>query len=365
MEGYETQNMRILYIAEGLDRSEHHMIRAVQNRGNNTYLLLPQDNPLYASLLDQGVRVEPCTLRSRLDVRGIRKIRDMLQSNEIELVHCLRNNRPIANTLMATRGRPTPTVCYRGTMGNLHNWDPGSRLTYLSARIDRIIAVSHSVRQDLLTLGLPTHKIVTIHKGHDIAWYCSDSQMDLTTLGIPANAFVVGCVANMRPLKGVDVLVRALDHLTTSRDVHLLLIGEVRDHALEMLIQQPRYVNRVHAIGYRIDAATLLGACHVCCMPSLRREGLPRAVIEGMSQAVPALVSAIGGMTELVEDGVSGRVVPAGDAQALATVISTWAEDEKERLRCGKNAKLRIANKFSVEHTVKHTLALYQEMLKP
>ena len=357
-------SMRILYIAENLDRPEEHMIRQVHAAGHEVTVLLPKDVPAYDALEKGGIQALPLVLNGRMDLRAVHSITKTLNQENIELVHCLRNNRPLANTLLATHKRPTATVCYRGTTGNLNRWDPGARLTYLSSRVDRIVAVSEGVRQYLLTLEIPAQRIVTIHKGHDVAWYHTDTKPDLSEFGIPPDAFVVGCAANMRALKGVDVLVRSLDHLSTKRDVHLLLIGEVRDPALADLIQQPGYAKRVHALGFRQDASALSGACHAFCMPSLRREGLPRAVIEAMSQSVPPLVTAVGGMVELVEDGISGQVVPPGNPEALADAIATWVDDETGRLQCGRQAKQRIEQSFSLAQTVRKTLALYDDVLQ-
>ncbi len=325
-------------------------------------LLLPDSLPAFDRVRRAAVDVSHFVPRGRVDLRAVRRIRAEIRGYRPDVVHCLRQNRPLANTLLATRAEPVPTLCYRGTLGNLSWWDPGSRLTYLSSRIDRIIAVSEGVRHYLLDLGVPGERVVTIYKGHDVAWYESATRPDLSTFAIPENAFVVGCVANMRPLKGVDVLVRALDHLTTARDVRLLLVGEMRDRELAALIREPAYATRVHAIGERRDAVALAGACDMCCMPSVRREGLPRSVIEAMAQGLPALVSAVGGMVELVEDGVSGRVVAARDAGALAEVISAWAEDEEERQRLGAAAKRRIEGVFNIERTIEKTLALYSEV---
>ena len=355
--------MRIMYVADALDRSEEHIVRGVARAGHSVRALLPDTLTAVTGMREAGVEAVPFQPRGRMDLRAVRRIYREIASYEPDVVHCLRENRPLANLLWATRLRPTPTVCYRGTLGNLSWWNPGSRLTYLSRRVDRVVAVSEGVRRYLLDLGLPAERVVTIYKGHDVAWYECSERPDLAEFGISAGAFVVGCVANMRALKGVDFLVRALDHLTTRREVRLLLVGEVRDPKLAELIEQPAYARRVHAIGPRQDANAIAGACHICCMPSVRREGLPRAVIESMSQGLPAVVTAIGGMVELVEDGVSGRVVPAGDAAALGEAISFFAENEAARVEQGRAAKKRIETVFSIDRTVDRTLGLYLDLV--
>lgn len=339
------------------------MIAGLKEAGVTPHVMLSPEDPRAGFLRERGVACEPLALRSRLDLRAVFAIRAAARRSGCDVLHALRNNRPIANALLATRGMDVRLVCYRGTLGNLHWLDPGSRLTYLSGRLDRIVCVSDAVRSYLLTLGLPPARLVTIYKGHDPSWYQQPAPRDLATLGLPANAFIVGCAANMRPLKGVDYLIRALDHVSTPRPVHLLLIGEVRDPAVARLAANARYRNRVHLTGYREDAAALLGACHVAAMPSVRREGLPRAIIEAMSQSVPTLVTQVGGMVELVEDGCSGFVVPPADSRALARAIDSLAADETQRRAFGARSLEIISTRFSLRATVEQTLALYRELV--
>jgi L-malate glycosyltransferase len=204
---------------------------------------------------------------------------------------------------------------------------------------------------------------VTIFKGHDLDWYRDLARPDLPALGIPGSAFVVGCAANMRRVKGVDVLIRALAHIPDALDVHLLLIGEVRDPLVRRLAADPRWSQRVHLVGFRRDAVALLGACHVACAPSRGREGLTRAIIEAMAQGVPVVVTRAGGLPEMVEDGVSGFIVDVDDAEMLADRIVRLAKDPELRQRMGRAAGLRQQTMFHVDTTVDRTLALYKDLL--
>lgn len=354
--------MRVLFIAENLDRPEQHLIAGLQGRGYDVRVLLSDRVTVPAPLSGAGVATTPVSLRSRLDRRGRQTIRETLDACPAGVVHCLRSNRPLANAIPALRNRPARLVCYRGTMGNLHRLDPGSRLTYLHPRIDCIACVSDAVRRYLLTLRLPRERLVTVYKGHQPAWY-ETAPVNRAEFHIPPDAFLVGCAANMRPLKGVDVLIRSASMLATSRPVHYLLVGEVRDPAIPRLLRKEPYRSRVHLAGFRDDAPALSGACDLFAMPTRRREGLPRAVIEAMCQRIPAVVTNVGGMPELVEDGVSGRVVPPNDPAALAAVISDLAGDPARVADMGRAARERIETHFSIEHYIDQTAALYQSLL--
>jgi glycosyltransferase involved in cell wall biosynthesis len=355
--------MKVLVISEGLDLPEIHCLAGLRAAGIGVCVLLDPAARRYSELIEQGVEVIPLPLRSRIDPVAIWTIRRLLRTEKWDVVHCLRNNRPLSNFLLAAgtyRGR---RVAYRGTSGHLGWWDPGSRMTYLHSSLDRIVCVSHAVRNYLLGLGLPERRLVTIYKGHDTAWYRGQPPANLVELGIPAGAFTVCLVANMRPVKGADLLVDALDDLPRDGSVHLLLVGEVRDERLRRLAAEPRNRGLVHLAGFRRDAPQLVGASQVVVMPSREREGLPRAVIEAMSQEVPAIVSDVGGMPELVESGRSGLVVPASNSRALAEAILRLKNNPEERLRMGRAARARIEGEFSVRRTIERTLALYRELL--
>jgi glycosyltransferase involved in cell wall biosynthesis len=217
------------------------------------------------------------------------------------------------------------------------------------------------VRGYLLDKHLPDARVVTIYKGHDVSWYRKSERSVLSGLGIPADAFVVGFAANMRPVKGADVLIKSALHIPANLPVHFLMIGEVRDRKIEPLAAMREVKSRIHLTGYRADAAALSGACDVFVMPSLKREGLPRAVIEAMAQEIPVIVSRVGGMPELVDDGQTGLIVPPGNSVALAQAIMTLYEDATIRKDMGIRARKRIEAHFNVKTTIARYIALFRD----
>lgn len=355
--------MKVLVISEALDLPEVHCLVGLRAAGVDLRVVLDPSTRRYSELIEKGLEVIPLKLRSRVDPWAIWRIRRLLQTEKWDLVHCLRNNRPLSNFLLAAGSYRGRRVAYRGTSGHLGWWDPGSRMTYLHPSLDRIICVSEAVRKYLLGLGLPEQRLVTIYKGHDVQWYRGRPSVDLASCGIPVGAFTVCLVANMRPVKGADVLVEALDYLPRDGSIHLLLVGDVRDARLRRLATEPRNRGLVHLTGFRPDAPALVGASQVFVMPSREREGLPRAVIEAMSQDIPAIVSDVGGMPELVESGRSGWVVPPSEARALAEAILRLKNNPGERQQMGLAARARIEHEFSIHRTIARTLDVYRELV--
>lgn len=354
--------MRILIVCENsIDRPEFHVISSLAERGFDVQVVIGPGCADIPRLREKGLAVTEIRMRSRVDRRARRKLRELLQQSSVDLVHCLGSHKQVANALAATRGTGTPVVAYRGTMGHLNRWDPTSWLSYLNPRLSAIICASDAVRQNLADLGIAPGRLRTIYKGHDPDWYRPANREALAELGVPDGTFVIGCAARIRPLKGIPVLIEALRRMKAP-DAHLLLVGSVDDPQVRDMAQAQSLRAQIHLVGHRDDAASLMGACDAFVMASLRREGMPRAIIEAMSQDVPAVVSDIGGMPELVIDGESGRVVPVSDSTALADALNAMRLDPEMRKSMGQRARERVESVFSVKHTVEQTAALYHEL---
>ena len=355
--------MRVLAMTHGSDLPESHMLMGLARSGVELEVMMNPKSPHYDRMVEAGLPVEPWLCKGRLDRASIRHLRKKFRASPPDLVHSL-YNRALGNALWASRGLPIRHVAYRGRQGNVSRWDPAARITYFHPRLDRIICVSNGVKDSLLAARMPADRLITIYKGHDPAWYrTTGPKPDLSEFGIPDDAFVVGCAANLRGSKGAEVLLAAVHELIRMPEVHFLLMGEVRDDHVKRLAADPKIAGQLHLAGFRTDARELLGACNLCVMSS-RTEGLPKGVIEAMVQGIPAVVTRVGGMPELVEDGVSGLVVPPGDPVALAGAIGELAADPRRCLGMGEQARRRIVEQFNTETTVEQTLALYREILE-
>jgi glycosyltransferase involved in cell wall biosynthesis len=223
------------------------------------------------------------------------------------------------------------------------------------------------VSRDLSKNGVSPKKLTTIYKGHDLSWYAGSHTLTAdrqirNVFKIPAEATIVGMVANMRRVKGADVLIRAMEYLPAN--IHAVLIGEVRDPQIPRLVTDLGLEKRVHFTGYRHDAPYLLPAFHINVAPSRGREGLTRTVIEGMAQGIPAVATTAGGLPELVADGETGFIVPPDDPVQLASRLCYLAEHPTVHQKMARASKERIASRFDVSQTVSLTAACYRTLLE-
>jgi glycosyltransferase involved in cell wall biosynthesis len=212
-------------------------------------------------------------------------------------------------------------------------------------------------------LGVPEERARTIYKGHDVEWYDGIAAKTRADLGLSEKACLIGFLGNMRRLKGVDLILEAFSDLPGDGSVQILLIGEVRDPLIKDLYENHPFKQHIKILGFQENASTLLKLCDIFVMPSRKREGLCKAVAEAMSQSVPPIVSRIGGMPELVQDGESGLVVDPNSSTALAQGLRRLIDNPEERRRFGRNARERINEYFNIDQTISQTADLYKSIV--
>jgi len=361
--------IKTLCITEDPDRPTTATFVGLKRAGVDVTVVCPPNAARSRAMLaDAGVPVLELKVRGRFDRAGTRRLRDELVRGNYDVLHVF-SNRPLESGIVAARGLPVRLVAYRGIVGNVSFFSPMSWLRFLNPRIDRIVCVCNAVRDYFLSmrpafLRMPAGRPVTIYKGHSLDWYTAKPG-SLSAVGIPPGAFVVVCVANYRPRKGIELLVDALAELPREWPVHLLLVGRMDAPSLHARIAASPVRERIHVPGHRDDAPALVAACDVFALPSVKREGLARSLIEAMAYGVAPVVSDCGGSPEVVVDGQCGLVVPVRDASALARAIARLYEHPDLRRQFGAAARERIANDFRIERTIEQTLALYRELVGP
>ncbi|MBN8550986.1 MAG: glycosyltransferase [Deltaproteobacteria bacterium] len=352
--------MKVLAIGSTFDLPEVHIFAGLVKRGVSVEAIVSSDSKLVGRLAEFGI---PCTtldFRSKFDLRAILALRRILKAGNFDILHCL-TARAVSNALVASFGLRAKRIAYRGTSGRDSRLSPASWMTFLNPGIHKIICVSNAVRSFMSTM-VPASKLTTIYKGHDIAWYQAHSAVQLSEFGIPQGAFVVACVANMRPVKGVQHLLKALRDIPPETNIRVLLIGEVRKSADMQELQDSAIAPRVHLAGFRSDVGTILSRCQAFVLPSISREGLPKAMMEALAIGVPTIVTNVGGMPEVVTHLENGLVVPPADSGAIAKAILSLHADPELAKTLGAAGQRSIVETFNVSNSVEATLVVYRSL---
>src|SRR3989442_2555063 len=168
--------------------------------------------------------------------------------------------------------------------------------------------------------------------------------------------------------KGLHVLLRALPRIRETWPLVRVVVAGVGDYladgqALAQRLGVSPHVVFVGDVPHE-RAPEYLAACDVFVLPTLRQEGLPFALLEGMASEKPVLVSRIGGVTSVVRDGVNGLLVRAGDPEALAEGLSRLLADRELARRLARSARDTVLRAFSAEHMVRGTADVFERVVK-
>lgn len=352
--------MKVLIIAHHLDLPEAHLCCSLQKIGIQIDILVESTSPFLDVLKVNNVNFSTIKLDARFSIGGILTLRKKIQEGRYDIIHTL-SNRALTNALFATIGIDVKHVTYRGTIGHLSRWSILSKLSYLNSRVDKIICVSDAVKKYLLTLNIDERKLATIYKGHLSSWYKPGTLPSELRDKLPKDSKIISCTANMRRVKGVDILIKAMDFLEDRANIHLLLIGHY--DSKNKLFLESRSKNNIHFTGFRKDAVGIVSNSDIFVMPSRSREGLPKALIEAMLAKIPCIASRVGGIPELIENQVTGILVNPENPQELAQSIEKLLADHNLSNKIKENAFLNIINNFNFEKTVSCTHKLYLGLL--
>ncbi|BDY03092.1 glycosyltransferase family 4 protein [Ferrimonas sp. YFM] len=344
-------------------RPEAEIFIGMAKLGVDVTLMTQGDADYVPRFRENGVKVIDFHPKKKFQWSAVKRIRQELKQGGYDAVYMF-NNKAITNGLFAAIGLDVKMVSYRGQTGNISRWDPSSYLTHLHPRLDGILCVANAVRDDLRNhVWINPENVATVYKGHSLEWY-QDTPADLSQFGVPDGAFTFGCVANARPRKGLPVLLAATHHLPADSNIHLLLVGGGMDtDEVRALIDASPMKERIHLAGFRTDAPALIASCSASILPSTKREGLPKTVIEAMVYGVAPIVSDTGGSAELIVDGESGLVVQPGDDAGLAKAMQTLWQSPEQTLEMGRLAKERIEAHFHTSQSAEQTKAYFERLL--
>jgi glycosyltransferase involved in cell wall biosynthesis len=215
---------------------------------------------------------------------------------------------------------------------------------------------------------IPGDKLVTIPNGVDTSLFCpaeieDDALATRHALHLPPSANLAVCVANLLPIKGLDVLVRAWRQVIMADPLARLVVvgdGPLRG-ALESLIERSRGTRYIRLLGAREDIPTLLRAADVFVLPSWY-EACSNATLEAMASGLPVVGCDVGGMRELVTPQRTGWLVPPGNAEALAHTILAALLDRNARHRVGAAGRDSAVKHFGIDTWVARYAALYRRL---
>lgn len=334
------------------------------------FCCLDELGELGQSVRDEGFPVHVIHRRPGFDWRCVRRLNQLLVRERVSLVHAHQYT-PFFYAVASRqpwRNRPVLFTEHGRFYPDRPNWKRMVFNRSLMRRRDRVVAVGSAVRRALIdNEGIQRARIEVIYNGVDPSGYLDVTNVRAHArqeLGLAEDDFVVVQVARLDPLKDHLTALRTVRRLAEQLpQVRLLLVGDgPQREQIEMEITRHGLEAHVKMLGIRRDVGRILAAADVFLLTSIS-EGIPLTLLEAMAAALPAVATCVGGISEIVEDGVSGVLVPAGDDPSLAAAIQRLACDGPLRRRIGSTGQQRVCASFSEQQNHRAYCSLYNEML--
>jgi len=347
--------LRVLHLDSGREwrggqRQVYLLARGQREYGHEPLVISPPDSPLIRRLRSVGIAVAAVRMRGDWDLAAARRVRAVLRTWNADLIHA-HDARAHAIGLASLIGRPQlPLVVTRRVP-----FTPRGKMKY-GRRVARFIAISGAVRDALIAGGVSEDRIDLVYSG-----------VPRPSLGKPrdwraecrwpSNTVICGVVGAMTAEKGVATLGEIGERLPEqTRDrIRLVLLGGQSSGSQSvggLTAFRAGFVDEIHAAMAGLD---------ILLHPS-SAEGLGTAVIDAMALGVPPVAFRVGGLPELIQDGQSGLLVPAGDVGAFAEATDRLVRDEALRAALAAAGPARAAE-FSVDRMVRGTQAAYDTVL--
>jgi glycosyltransferase involved in cell wall biosynthesis len=369
--------LHVAYLTAGLaDRGyDTTLVAGTVARGEESMAFVAQQRGVRIETLDELHRdVAPFQ-----DARAIVRLARLIRRERPTILHTHTAKAGAVGriaALLAGGARP-PVVVHtfhghvlRGYFGTVLSLGFRTLERWLAKVTTTLIAVSPEVRDDLVRLGIaPASKFRVVRLGIElderVATDAGTRAGIRKLLGISEEAFVVGWVGRMTAVKRTTDVLHAMRRLLDSDvDAYLLLVGDGPERRqLENKAHDLGIARRCRFVGYQDEVADFYSAIDVLLLPSAN-EGTPVSVIEALAAERPAVATRVGGVPDVIRDGVDGFLVAFGDTDSLGDRLAELARDPVLRARMGAQGRVRVLERYAVARLVNDVDRLYKSLLE-
>ncbi|WP_138734648.1 glycosyltransferase [Modestobacter excelsi] len=371
-----TRPLRVAFVVPDLavGGAERHVTTLVSrlDRGmfDPSVICLGEEGGLFPALAASGVPGTALHRSKRQALQCLVELVRELRRATPDVVVLRGYNAETLGRLAAVLARVPRTVIWVHNSEGLGPRSPLRRLVdaVLDPVTDAYFGVAHAQVPYLVEdLHLPRHKVRIIHNGVEPAHPDTGAlPATRTDLGLGEDDLVVGIVAALRPEKDHETFLEAAA-LVAAADARarFLVVGDgVRRPALEALADRLGISDRVVFTGVRDDVGSLLATVDVFVLSS-SSDCFPMALLEAMASGLPSVCTAVGGVPEVLEDGVSGYLVPPRDPTTLAHRVIRLLGSEEGRRSFGAAARSRVEADFTLERSVEEAQRRLLEVASP
>ena len=337
-------------------------------RFRHDVVCIGSDGPMASRIEQAGVSVHAIGKGQGSDYGLALKLAQVMRRRRPGIVHT--RNWGSVDGILAARMAGVPVVIHGEHGREAADPEGRNRRRTLARRllgrwVDRFVTVSADLERWLSDeAGVPAGKVVRIVNGVDTEKFrpASDKSALREKLGIPPENFVVGAVGRLDAVKDYGTLIRAAGR---GGDGTLLMIagsGPCREE-LEQVAREQGLNGSIQFLGEREDVPGLMRVFDLFVLSSVG-EGMSNTILEAMASGLPVAATRVGGNPELVEEGVTGTLVPPGDPEKLAAAIRSYRDDPSRARAHGEAGREKAVSSFSLSRMVREYEALYEEALE-
>ena len=351
----------VLRFARAQKQMGHEVSLAIdlKRRGNLREKVIPYDIPI-----DKGFVLSP-SAGPVLQLKNLKRLRWLWKNNKVNILHANRTN----DHFLAAVTRPAKTSVR--LIRTLHTERAqGKMRTWLLNRADGLIVVAEKYRQDLLNRGyLDEKRIVAVNGVVDSDEFRPNEQGAMKIrreAGIDPAVPVAGIVARMKNGRGHRWLLESWEIVNKKMPEAVLFIagrGPIEDN-LKVFVKNRAWGDSVKFIGYRKDLPDVYPSFNVKVILAPGNDGTCRAALEAMASGVPVVAAKTGALTEIVEEGKTGALVPVNDRVALADTLITFLSNTQRAAQMGTNARNAAKTRFTMEQQTRIIENLYRYVIE-
>ena len=371
--------MHILRPVEGGIKEHLRLLAENLSPFYDVLIVCPPEDGLVSSLERAGAEVIPLNIAGELkpvqDLKNMLLLAGIIKKKRADILHLHGFKAGLLGRLASFTSLRVPVVL---TVHNYIAHQERSSLppfcfyfaeNILSRRTSRIIAVSEALKKNLSdSMGIPDHKIIKIYNGINFEKFSSgggtNNNHDIPEPKNSDGISTVGTAARFAPQKGVADLLRAA-RLVIDKGMRCKFLiagdGPLRKE-LEEQVRSSGLQNHVQFLGHVADMPIFLNSLDIFVLPS-RSEGLSVTLLEALAAGKPVVATRVGGVPEIITDGVNGYLVPAQDSYQMAGKIIELLENSKRRNSMSEKGILGVKENFTVQKMIDQTRSLYEELL--
>lgn len=358
--------MRILHIETGRNLyggalQVLYLLRGLQTKALDNILVCPPGSDISRAAAPYA-DVRTLAIKGDLDaVFGWRLVR-LIKTSRPDLIHVHSRRGADLWGGPAARCRRVPALITRRVDNPEH--PVVARMKY--GLYDRIITISEGIRRVLVGEGIPAAKIACVPSAVDHRRYATpcNRRWFQREFGLQPTDRAIGMIAQFIPRKGHRCLIAAAPKIIGRCPATRFLFfgkGPLQEDIRKMG-DRNRIGDKMIFAGFRDDLERILPCLDLVVHPA-RMEGLGVALLQTAAAGVPIVASRVGGIPEIVQDGVNGYLVDAGDIRAILQRVGELLEDREKARRFGSAGRKIVRSRFSIAAMVKGNLAVYRDML--